>query len=165
MQESMTLYDFHPEQEPREWSVVDDVVMGGRSNGAFYINDDGNGVFHGKISLKNNGGFSSIRHRFPSKDIHAYRFFRIRLKGDGKKYQFRVRSLPRERHSYVAWFATTRQWQTVDIPIGEMVPRFRGMMLEREPYTGQYLSEIGFLIANGIAESFTLEIDTIYLTP
>lgn len=37
--------------------------MGGKSSGDFYINESGNGVFEGFVSLANNGGFSSVRYR------------------------------------------------------------------------------------------------------
>ena len=39
------------------WQVIDDGVMGGRSKGNFAINEEGNAVFEGTVSLDNNGGF------------------------------------------------------------------------------------------------------------
>ena len=43
--------------------------MGGRSDGNFNLNKEGFAVFHGEVSLENNGGFSSLRYQFPEKDI------------------------------------------------------------------------------------------------
>jgi hypothetical protein len=39
--------------------------MGGESSSTFQLNSEGHGVFEGNISLDNNGGFSSVRYRFP----------------------------------------------------------------------------------------------------
>jgi hypothetical protein len=60
-----TLFDFRPESNLDSWRIVDDVVMGGRSDGRFYIGDEGHAVFNGIVSLENNGGFSLVRYRFP----------------------------------------------------------------------------------------------------
>jgi hypothetical protein len=38
--------------------------MGGESSSTFQLNSEGHGVFEGNISL-DNGGFSSVRYRFP----------------------------------------------------------------------------------------------------
>ena len=44
------------------WYVIDDGVMGGRSRGQLEIENDDIGLFSGRISLQNYGGFSSIRY-------------------------------------------------------------------------------------------------------
>ncbi len=60
----MTLFNFDSKSDISNWRIVDDVVMGGRSNGAFKINDSGNGIFLGDVSLENNGGFSMVQYGF-----------------------------------------------------------------------------------------------------
>ena len=45
----------------KNWSKVNDDVMGGISTSKIRINNDGNIFFSGVLSLKNNGGFASIR--------------------------------------------------------------------------------------------------------
>lgn len=42
------------------WRIVNDTVMGGRSQSRFY-QQDGVGVFEGFLSLENYGGFASVR--------------------------------------------------------------------------------------------------------
>mgnify|MGYP001794145454 CR=1 FL=1 len=59
-----TLFDFKKDSSLAGWSIVDDVVMGGRSAGHFKINREGHGEFYGTVSLENNGGFSSVRYAF-----------------------------------------------------------------------------------------------------
>jgi hypothetical protein len=43
-----TLFDFNKTSDTSNWRIVDDVVMGGRSNGSFEINTEGHGKFSGK---------------------------------------------------------------------------------------------------------------------
>jgi hypothetical protein len=157
------IVDFSSKPDVSTWNVQDDVVMGGVSSGKFFINEAGNGVFTGKVSLENNGGFSSVQHYFDPMDVSACSTAMIRLKGDGKRYQFRVESDRRERHSYVYTFETTGEWQTVEIPLSKMTPQFRGRRLNLPNYPGQTMTQVRFLIANGVPESFRLEIDKIWL--
>ncbi len=157
------LYDFTPEASLNGWTIVDDVVMGGRSNGRMYINESGNGVFEGSVSLENNGGFSSIRYAFRKIDSSPYSSFALRLKGDGKKYQLRVRSIRDQYYSYVKDFETTGLWETIIIPFNEMYPAFRGRKLNIKNYDGSEMMEISLLIGNKTEESFQLEIDRIEL--
>ena len=159
----MTLFDFKKDSDLSNWTVVDDVVMGGRSDGHFDLNEDGHAVFHGKVSLENNGGFSSVRYRFEQKNIAAYSTISIRLKGDGKPYQFRVKSSQDERHSYIHHFETSGEWETITIPLGEMQAKFRGRTLDMPNYPAQVLEEVAFLIGNKEAEVFRLELDKIEL--
>ena len=62
--QSQLIFDFNQTNPVNHWTVVDDVVMGGRSYGRFSIDSEGHGVFSGNVSLENNGGFSSLRYRF-----------------------------------------------------------------------------------------------------
>ncbi len=159
----MIIFDFNKNSDLSNWAIVDDVVMGGRSDGYMEINPEGHAVFYGKVSLENNGGFSSVRYRFAQKDVSTYSHVKIRLKGDGKRYQFRVKSDSYDRHSYIYHFSTSGDWQTITIPLTEMVPRFRGRILDMPNYPARVLTEIAFLIANKKAEDFKLEIDKIIL--
>jgi len=54
---SQLFFDFNHNTNISDWKIIDDVVMGGKSNGKFNIDSDGNGVFSGDVSLDNNGGF------------------------------------------------------------------------------------------------------------
>jgi len=157
------VYDFTPESESDIWFVVDDRVMGGRSQGNVGLSEYGHGIFQGTVSLENNGGFSSIRARMEELQTEDYSAFKIRLKGDGKNYQFRVCSQLNERHSYQYEFPTTGEWQEVTVPFDQMIPTFRGMRLNMPNYPGETLRECSFLISNKKNESFRLEIDKIWL--
>lgn len=157
------LYNFSSESNSQDWYIVDDDVMGGRSSGNFTINKDGHGQFSGTVSLENNGGFSSVRHRFSTKEVSSYSKFVLRVKGDGKTYQFRAKIGTRDYASYIYEFQTTTDWITIEIPFSEMYPSFRGRKLNQPNYEGNYLSEMAFLIGNKKPQEFKLLIDSIVL--
>jgi hypothetical protein len=163
MLSTMTLYNFTADSNAKDWYILDDVVMGGRSNGAFNISDDGYGMFYGTVSLENNGGFSSVRHQFKTKNIEGYSKVKLKIKGDGKTYQFRVKTNSRDYASYIYEFETTKDWMTINIPFSELYPSFRGRRLNQPNFEGKYLSEIAFLIGNKKPQDFQLLIDRIEL--
>ena len=158
---NMIIFNFDKDVDLRDWTVVDDVVMGGRSDGSFSINDDGDAVFEGRVSLDNNGGFSSVRYRTEATDVRDYKKIKIRIKGDGKSYQFRVKTSRYDRHSYIYSFETSGKWETITIPLHVMKPSFRGMSLDMKNYPGETMEELAILIGNKRPESFKLVIDQI----
>jgi hypothetical protein len=155
------IFNFNESANINQWRIVDDVVMGGVSNGKVYMDKDGNGVFSGHVSLDNNGGFSSVRYQLNTLDISSYSKFIIRIKADAKNYQFRVKSNLNEYHSYKYEFTTEGSWQTIEIPFNKLKATFRGRTLNMPSFSNKFLEEIGFLIANKMEEDFELKIDYI----
>lgn len=162
-QNNMTLYNFNSESEANDWLIVDDVVMGGRSEGNFYIDKNGHGVFEGRISLENNGGFSSVRHNCKTVNTNGYSKIRLYIKGDGNTYQLRLKSNRNDYHSYAAYFQSSEQWETIEIAFDNMIPTFRGRQLDIPNFPGETINEVGILIGNKKAQSFKLFIDKIEL--
>lgn len=160
--DSKTIFDFNPNSSLQNWRIVDDDVMGGRSNGTFEITPEGHGLFSGEISLENNGGFSSVRYDLSDLNVNEDSAVKVRLKGDGKRYQFRVRHNS-DRHSYITYFETTGEWQKIEFRLGNLTPTFRGRELSLPNFNHDSISEIGFLIGNKKAESFRLLIDKLEL--
>ena len=163
MDSSKLLFDFSKESNLSNWYIVDDVVMGGRSSGQFAINKEGHGQFSGSVSLENNGGFSSVRYQFNTIEDEDISICEIRLKGDGKAYQFRAKRSSYDRASYIYNFETSGEWEVIKVPLTEMYPSFRGYRLDRPNFTADKLQEIAFLISNKKEETFQLEIDWIKL--
>ena len=163
MNANFVLVDFNQESILENWFTVDDVVMGGRSSSRLEINEQGHAVFSGNVSLDNNGGFSSLRHVFQMLDMTSFQTIALRVKGDGLRYQFRIKSSRSERHSYTHSFVTSRSWQWIEIPLSEISTTWRGSSLNYPKYPAQTLEEIGILIGNKRPEAFKLEIDKILL--
>ena len=156
-----TIYDFKKPSNIGRWVVIDDIVMGGRSKGTFKIHSDGYGVFEGDVSLENNGGFSSIRYRFEKIKVNADSKIAFRVKGNKNSFQVRVKESAQTEYSYIAEFATSGNWQTIEIPLKSMYPSYRGRKLNRPNFLHNEIEEITFLIGNGKAEKFQLLIDKI----
>lgn len=159
----LTVFDFHKNSNLNSWHIVDDVVMGGVSTGKFYLSEEGTGVFTGVVSLKNNGGFSSVRHQFKPLDVSSKKNAVLYLKGDGKSYQFRIKDNVNNYFSYIYTFKTSGQWETIKIPLQEMYPSFRGRKLSLLNFSASTIQEISLLIANKKEEAYKLELDKIGL--
>jgi len=159
----LTIFDFNKDTNIRSWQIVNDGVMGGLSVGNFSLSPDGHGIFEGEISLENNGGFSSVRHRFDKVRVTKGSYISIRLKGDGKNYQFRVKDDSSNYYSYITTFSTIGEWEEINILLMDMYPSFRGKKLDLPNFSKEYIEEIVFLIGNKKAEKFKLFLDKIVL--
>lgn len=150
--------------EPR-WVTVNDNVMGGRSQGGFSVKD-GTLVFSGSTNT-NGGGFSSIRSRPESYDLGGQEGIRLRVKGDGRTYTFRLTTsdsaTSRFRPSWWAEFATSADgsWQEVSIPFKSFVPRWRGRMLQDTKLNPKAIDSLGLMIYDRKDGAFRLEVDWI----
>lgn len=163
MQDTHTVFNFTTSANISKWTVVNDVVMGGISTAKININQEGHGIFEGHVSLDNNGGFSSLRHRFDPIDTSNFSKIILKIKGDGKKYQFRIKSDSENNYSYISVFETSGAWENIEIVLENMEPRFRGRKLDMPNYSRNTIAEIAFLIANKKDEDFKLVIDEIAL--
>lgn len=158
------IVDFGPETDLRHWSTQNDTVMGGRSTSDFRLTDEGHFVFHGEVSLENDGGFAQVRYR-PTGPIELgdATHLVLRVKGDGKAYQVRLKDRLATRHSYVYRVGTSGGWETLRVPLAEMWPQFRGRRLGLDDFGHARAEELAILIGNGRAEAFRLEVDWVGL--
>ncbi len=123
------IYIFNSKTKVKEWRIVNDNVMGGISKSSLTFSDAGNGLFAGHVSLKNNGGFASVQLNTSIKLTEETKFVVLRVKGDGKVYEFRLKSEISQSESYVHQFNTTKEWEIIKLSIGEFYPQFRGRKL------------------------------------
>ena len=163
MSKPFVLFDFSKESNIQNWIVVNDGVMGGLSKGNFSIDNEGHALFKGYVSLENNGGFSSVRYNLETKSVKNFKKIKLRLKGDGKQYQIRVKTRISDYYSYIAYVKTNGEWQTLEILFSEMIPSFRGSKLDLPNYPGEYLDQFAILIGNKKKEDFELYLDKIEL--
>jgi len=147
-----------------EWRAVNDNVMGGFSKGEGTL-QDGTLLFEGDLSLKNNGGFASVR---TPTQRSQYNFtgtdgITLRVKGDGRTYQLRLASDARHRGSLVSYqckFETEAdKWTEVKVPFDEMKPSWRGRMLNGHVLDVSQVSQLGLLIGDKREGPFRLEVD------
>lgn len=160
-QKSITIFDFNTDTDINDWSVTNDNVMGGISSSFTTLNREGNGIFAGKVSTENNGGFAMTRH---VTSIHLKEGFEkliLRVKGDGKQYQFRIKSDKNQFYWYVQPFKTSTDWQLVTLDLKDFYPSFRGNRLRRANFSSNTIQEVAILIGNKKEENFKLTIDYI----
>jgi len=154
--------DFKPDNH-LSWQVVNDVVMGGISVSKFEIQDE-YGVFSGKVSLENNGGFASVRALLPESVTGNFQRIVIRVKGDGKTYRFTIRTDQNfDGVAYASSFSTkNNMWTDHEFSIDDFAPTFRGRTLnDVPPLKDQQIRQIGLLISDKQSGSFNLLIDWI----
>lgn len=157
------IFDFSENASLQNWKIVDDIVMGGRSQGQISLSSQGHGRFSGTVSLENNGGFSSVRYLPAGLEVDPKDQIKVRLHGDGKRYQFRIKHDQLASQSYVTYFETTGEWQEITISLDKLYPTFRGRKLDQPNFNHHTIQEIGFLIGNKKAQDFELLIDNIEL--
>ncbi len=110
-------------------SIIDDVVMGGRSASEARVTPSGELSYFGTVSTENNGGFASIRVALPPGAAGAR--FVVALRGDGGAYMLRVRPRGGGDASFAyearAPLATRRGEVTVHVAeAADFVARWRG---------------------------------------
>ncbi len=146
------------------WRIVNDNVMGGRSDGDFEVRD-GTLVFTGRTNT-NGGGFSSIRAEPLRLNLEAFDGIRVRVKGDGRRYTWRLASTRRWRGigvGYWAEFATVAdEWITVDLPFADFVPQVRGRRLRGPDIDKADIAGMGLMIYDGKDGPFALEMEGVY---
>ena len=149
---------------PKTWTIQNDDVMGGVSEGNVQWQEDGFRWF-GHTRLENNGGFSSIRSPWKSFDLTEFKEVRIRCKGTGGPFRIvfdtqRAWYLPNAQTN----FDVSEEWSDVVIPLKKFVweePR-RGTIGKVNPATE--LSEVirfGLMKYDGTAQPFELEVASV----
>lgn len=165
-EETSMITEFTNAQEADLWRSVDDGVMGGVSDSTFTVTPAETGVFSGELSLENNGGFTSVRRSVEDVDFAGARAIALRIKGDGRPYQFRLQTkTANDSLSYRAEFETSAdEWMEVSLPIADFEPVFRGKVIADAPeLTPDEVKQIGFLLADKQPGAFKLETDWIRL--
>ncbi len=157
------LADFTAADSDLRWYVVNDNVMGGRSEGDFE-QSDGQLRFAGNTNT-DGGGFSSIRTRPVELDLSNYDGVRLHVKGDGRRYTWRLTTTARWRGREVSYWAEfgTRNgtWSTVDIPFASFVPRFRGNRLDSPALDPGQITGMGLMIYDKRDGPFELHLDSV----
>ena len=146
--------------QPLDWKIVNDNVMGGVSKSSMYFREDETAIFYGDVSLQNNGGFASIRAYYGS-SLEGVKTISIRVKGDGQKYNFRVRTAEASWASYTVSFQTIPdKWIEFDFRLRDFYPTYRGYRLNQMPSLSDLtIRSIGFMISDKQEGKFNLSLD------
>jgi monofunctional biosynthetic peptidoglycan transglycosylase len=158
--QSMEVIDFRFPDRVR-WRIVNDGVMGGRSESSLELTDRGTATFRGNLSLENNGGFASTRALFDELDLRSFAGLQLRVRGDGRSYELRIRTNRNfDGVAYRAEFPTEAgEWTEVFLPFSAFQPSFRGRVPRgATPLDPAAIRQIGLLLGDKKEGPFALEI-------
>ena len=161
---SLLLTDFGPNSPDLGWYVVNDNVMGGRSEGDF-LQEQGELLFSGRTDT-NGGGFSSIRTKPVQLDLSAHDGIQLHVKGDGRRYTWRLTTAARWRGRQVSYWADFKtrkgEWQTANITFSSFVPRFRGYRLDGPALDPAQITGMGLMIYDNRDGPFELRLASVH---
>lgn len=164
---NITLFDFQTATNSPTWEVVNDDVMGGVSTSQFQVTN-GCAVFSGTVRLENNGGFASVRSASVRANLTGLAAFVLRVRGDGHRYKFSVRTgTGFDSPLYQCSFTTKQgEWEEHRLAFSDFVPTFRGRVLtDVPPLNPAQINSVGFLISDKQEGPFKLEVAWIKAAP
>ncbi len=164
---SLLEFDFGKKQSGKDWQIINDGVMGGLSDGEAFLSKEAI-IFEGKISLENNGGFSSLKSAFDEYDLSNYNHIEICYKSND--YQI---GLTFETSYY--WFQpyykfllkpTNGEWRTEKIKLSDFDQIRIGSKTGRKlkDSVKDQIVRIGFITSEKRAGDFYLEVDYLRFT-
>ncbi len=151
--------DFTNAQLVAQMWVVNDGVMGGVSQSRFRHDIEGV-IVEGNVSLENNGGFASVR----SAAVFGVGTvaLELKLKGDGKRYKFILRTDAAPRSPmYQADFVALDGWNTYRFVPQDFRASFRGRVVDAPELVFAEIKELGILIADKQVGSFRIQLQRV----
>jgi Complex I intermediate-associated protein 30 (CIA30) len=146
------IFDFTQPSEtlPAIWGALDDVVMGGVSQSNIQFGTAG-ATFSGNVSTSNSGGFASVRTRNfePAIDLSNYSGIALRLKGDGNRYKFMLRTETQwDGIAYCYSFDTIADaWITIQVPFTSLMPVFRAKTVGDRPFAANHITAMQLMLS------------------
>ena len=147
------LLNFDDLDRSGRWMVVNDGVMGGVSSSNLNLHSEGHLVFKGEVSMEYGGGFASVRTDYENWEIGNFKGFILKVRGDGKTYQFRCRlGNSFDGVAYRHYFQTNDEnWKEILLPFNEFVPTYRGKILkDSSPMDPESIRHLGLMISDSI---------------
>ncbi len=110
------------------WSILSDNVMGGLSDASIAY-ENSSVVIKGNVSLKNRGGFVSIKSRFGKLDLSSFKTVKITFRSSSQIYAFTMENSerwyePAYKHTFRAQKINT--WETVSLKLDDFVEEVIG---------------------------------------
>ena len=167
--ECLRLTEF-ADDDTRQWFVVNDGVMGGRSDGGGFIADS---VlrFEGDV-VTDGGGFTSARTPLLGDELTGSAGIRMRVRPDGRTYGVTLEDaaafggrLVAHRADFTIGPVDEDGWAVASIDYDELVPSVFGRVVDAPPFDPATAREFGIIIADGIDGGFALDIDWIDACP
>ena len=147
------------------WRITNDDVMGGLSSSRLKAQSAGL-VFAGELSRENNGGFASVLGSL-AQPLHGFGAIRLKVSGDGRQYQLRLRETRDSRS--VAWravFTAGEQPTQLTLSPEQFEPVVRGKkVVGAKPLESTPICHLGFMLAGGEPGDFHLQVHEMEILP
>lgn len=146
------------------WQPINDRVMGGVSFSQMGFDPAGHAVFAGEVSLRNNGGFASVRAPVLRLGAPGTIAYCITAWGDGNTYKLNLRTDSGfDELSYQASFTpATGRWSQTELPLAKFLPTFRGRLVpDAPPLQPALVTQLGLMISDRQAGPFRLLLKSI----
>ncbi len=158
------LFDFTGADAAKEWQTVNDGVMGGISEGKFKIIDKKTLEFFGTLSLKNNGGFASVRTKAKKLGLEKGDTLFAKVRGDGREYSLNLYlNQPLIAFSYRATVQTKKdEWIEVKVPLDMFeATSFGRVVKDAGAVDPKEINAVGFMLGDKKAGPFKMEVEWI----
>jgi len=166
----MTLFDFSKASTIARWRAIDDRVMGGVSQSELVAAEnypDSLAAFRGDVSVRNNGGFCSVRatldNLVPEGVEHLWIACQNNMQWGSKRYWLNLRTSDSfDGVSYRTAFKPGSKLSRYEFTAAEFVPVFRGRPVPEAPAL-QFTKaqQLGLMIADGQTGPFELLVEAI----
>ena len=163
---TLLLFDFCDPAIVRDWTPIDDRVMGGISRSRLLHDPAGHAIFEGSVSQERNGGFASVRSSPAARGLSGATACVIEIRGDNKQFKLSVLTDDGlDNFSYQASFTPSgSDWQTVQLSLSTFRASFRGREVPGAPALDPArIRQVGLMIAARQAGPFALDIRRISL--
>lgn len=149
------------------WFVVNDGVMGGRSNGGIDISDSVM-RFSGTV-VTDGGGFTSVRYRLEGSEMADTTRISMRVRSDQRVYGVTLeddaeagqRSVSHRADLDMAGAIDDNGWTITTVEYSRLEPSVFGRAVDAPPFDPSTAREIGIIIADGADGDFSLDVDWI----
>ena len=158
-------YDFGFEKDGFNWNIINDDVMGGISRSTIDLTEN-SAVFSGFTSLKNNGGFASIRSPREIRDLSKFEKVRIRFRSNtDRDFALRLGLYDVYYKPNFKYFFNpeSSDWQTIEFKLSEFKEYTLGKLTDSsiEWALLDKVLRIGIIVADKKEGPFLIEIDFI----
>jgi hypothetical protein len=163
-QDNLGKIDFGNNKAGKDWQIVNDDVMGGRSQSKILLTNNSL-LFKGSVSLENNGGFASIRAPWGKYDLSKYTTMTMRCRGTARQFAVTMQNESVFYRPNFKYFFTPNpeEWQTFELQLADFKAHQMGRVTG-ETIAAEQLAEIirfGIILYDKQAGTFELEIDYI----
>lgn len=156
--------DFGETTGGQDWIIVNDDVMGGLSDSKATLTKNGL-LFKGNLSLKNNGGFASIRSSNQKFDLSKYTTIKIKFRSTGRDFalQFSDSKLffkPNYKHIFGS---STGDWEIAELKMSNFKEYRMGQVSEAKVSKQKFenIIRLGVILSDKKEGPFEIEIDYI----